>query len=172
MKILGRIEQFDIVELDAEIAMQYVDDILDVLKEIQPFYLTKTDIFAEEKDGRTYHKKWTHSVLLYDDIKLIGVLIAYERDPDGEYYTEPSLYIQHLAIKKGYQGRGIGTALVTWFIQKESAVFQNITLQTNSAEWNVRVRELYESLGFVKIGEKEYTHPVEKVDFIYQRKRI
>lgn len=168
MKIIDHIQSYDVILLDKQTAQEHVHQILDVLKEIQPFYLTETDVLSEEKDGRTYTNKWEHSVLLCKGQDIIAVLIAYERASDGVYYREPTLYLHHLAIQKKYQGKGLGTDVMSWFLKKEKKAFPKISLQTNAAEWNVPVQQFYEKLGFTKVGKKPYNQPIQKIDIIYQ----
>ena len=122
MNEIGSIKGYNIIQIDKNFARAHAAEILNVLKEIQPFYLTEKDILAEEKGSAKYNNKWTHSVGVMDGKTLIGVLIAYDRDPGGIYYFAPSLYIHHFAVTKKYQKQGIGSALLRHVINKNHLI--------------------------------------------------
>ena len=65
--------------------------------------------------------------------------------------------MSELAVDPGYQGQGLARQLIGHYMEQAlRSGTKEFTLQTNAAEWNVPVRHLYESCGFVVDGYKQY----------------
>ena len=75
-----------------------------------------------------------------------GVLVIEER-PD-------ELYLALIELLPGYQGRGIGTMIVTSLLDQAQNRGMPVTLDV--LETNQPARRLYERLGFRLVGQKEH----------------
>ncbi len=122
----------------------------------------------KKKEGRIFYGKWNHSLILLDKQKIIGVIIGYERESENnEQYPENTIYISELGIYKPYQKKGLGRKLLQTFLKyNQQAGFKhlkgilNFSVQTNSAQFNQHVVNIYKSLGFKKRALKEYSNQV------------
>lgn len=158
-------------QLTKEYAAQHVDALVALVNLIPEVEYAQQDILAENKGNRILHGKWQHSFAVEYDGKLIGFVMAYERATEGnEQYSENTLYISELAVSQEYQGKGIAKALLDYFFAQNEKIGMrhlegslNYSLQTNSAEWNVSVRKLYEKYGFKKRATKTYPNRVDVV---------
>ncbi len=75
-----------------------------------------------------------------------GVLVVEHRDQQ--------LYLSLIELLPEYQGRGVGTAIITDLIYQARQSNQFVTLHVLKS--NKAARRLYERLGFVIAGEDEY----------------
>jgi ribosomal protein S18 acetylase RimI-like enzyme len=75
----------------------------------------------------------------------VGELLVEERP--GE------LFLVRLALMPEWQGRGIGSAIVRMLIERACERGAAVTLEVFKT--NPRATKLYESLGFVRVGETE-----------------
>jgi ribosomal protein S18 acetylase RimI-like enzyme len=66
-------------------------------------------------------------------------------------YPPYQVYLGNIAILDHYQGRGIGTAVLTRIIGEASASSRSVALQVFKT--NPRATALYERLGFRRVGE-------------------
>ena len=63
-----------------------------------------------------------------------------------------AIFIVQMLIAPGYQGRGIGTALI------QDVLSHRRPVELGIFKINVRARQLYECLGFTVVGETETHH--------------
>jgi ribosomal protein S18 acetylase RimI-like enzyme len=75
-----------------------------------------------------------------------GVLVVEQKDNQ--------IYIALIEILPRFQGRGVGTAIITNLCNQARERNQPVTLHVLKS--NVPARRLYERLGFVVAGEEEY----------------
>jgi ribosomal protein S18 acetylase RimI-like enzyme len=168
-------EVYQLVPFTKKLAEKYQENIckaLDQIPQVQPH--TLEDLLMEKKGNRVLHKKFEHSFILLDDDKFVGIAIGYERDrEENEQYPFNSIYMNDLAVAEEYQKKGIGKLLVKEWLERNSGVGflaldgeLRFSVQTNSAEWNRHVQNLYESFGFTKIAEKQYENRADNVYFL------
>ena len=108
---------------------------------------------------------------MFDGNKPIALIIGYERKSENnEQYPENTLYISELAVAEDYQNKGIGRKILLEFLKRNKRIgFKylkgklNFSVQTNSAEWNKYVQDLYKSLGFAVRSQKDYS---DRIDII------
>lgn len=154
--------KYNICLLSKELCIKKIDEIVNLLKLIPNSNYTKKDILAEKKGDRVLYGKWEHSLILMDRDKIIGVLIGYEREKENnELYVDNCFYINEIAVSRKYKGKGLGKYILKYFIEnvKEYKYLKGeikIRIQTTNSEQNKRVIELYEEVGFKKIGIKKY----------------
>ncbi len=167
---IGKIGEYDVCILDKETAHSHATAIKDLINHIPNATYTETDFLAGEKDGVVKHAKWKHSLIVFDSGVPIAVLLAYEREAEGnEQYPVNTIYINQLAVLKNYQRQGIGRKLLLHFISLHSSFYElsgnpTVSVQTNSRKSNQHVQNFYKSLGFKKRAEKEYP---DRVDIVY-----
>lgn len=161
---MRKVNGFTAVNLSRSLAEQYARQLAQLANLIPQVAYTEDAILAESKGDRELLGKWKHSVLLLDEDEPVGMIMAYERKAEGTpQYPDNTLYISELAIKKDLQGKGLGRELLaTFFEVNNSAGFKhlkgpfNYSVQTNGAEWNKSVQDLYKSFGFIVRTNKVY----------------
>lgn len=159
--------------LDGKTAKQYVEVLVELVDQIPLVPYTQEDILAESKgeNERVFYGKWEHSLVLFDKDKPIAVVIAYERKAENnDQYPKNTIYLSELAVNKEYQGQGIARKMLEIFFEMNSLIGllhldgeTNFSIQTNSADWNAHVQNLYKSFGFVQRAEKIYPNRTDIV---------
>jgi GNAT superfamily N-acetyltransferase len=129
------------------------------------------DILADMKGDRPLLGKWEHSLVVFDQAKPIATIYGYERrSEESVQYPANTLYIAELAVSEHYQGQGIANQLIQKFLQFNypKGLLHldgplNYSVQTNAADWNDRVRKLYESFGFAVRATEQYDNRTDIV---------
>lgn len=117
------------------------------------------------------YDKWLHSLIVVDYNRPAAFVMGYERKAEeNPQYPKNTLYISELAVAKTHQNKGIARWLLGQFFEMNNAVgFQtlngelNYSIQTNEAEWNGHVINLYKSFGFEERAKKEYPNRTDIV---------
>lgn len=162
---------FETTALTREFAVQHIVELTKLANEIPIVRYTEKEILAESKERRVFHGKWSRSLVVTDEDKPIALLIAYERESENnEQYPANTLYMSELAVSPDYRNQGIARNLIQTFLDTNNATGLltlggkfNYSLQTNSADWNAHVVELYYSFGFKVRSTKTYS---DAVDFV------
>lgn len=157
--------------LTRELAEKYLDELFELEKQIPGVEHHKVKLLADEKEGRIFYGKWEHSLIMFDNSKPIGMVMAYERNSENnDQYPQNTLYINTIAISKNYQNQGLGKQLINKLIENvRHSGFKyldgevNFSVQTNSAEFNKPVQQFYENLGFMKVAEKKYDNRLDNI---------
>jgi len=159
--------------LDRKTAEQYVDTLTALVSQIPLVQYTQEEILAEKKSEgeRIFYGKWEHSLVLFDQNKPIAVVIAYERKAErNSQYPQNTIYLSELAVDKKYQGKGVARKILEIFFEMNRIVGllyldgeTNFSVQTNFADWNAYVQDLYKSFGFVQRAEKVYPNRTDVV---------
>lgn len=180
IKYCKRFPKFKLEFLTKEIAENNLDELLNLIDQIPLVNYTKEEIIAESKENgeRIFYGKWEHSLILFDENRIVAVVMAYERKKENnDQYPENTLYLSELAVSKKYQRKGIAKNIVDIYLKvnKEIGFIYleggfNYSVQTNSAEWNSYVINLYKSFGFRKRAEKIYDNRVDLVMGLKYRK--
>jgi ribosomal protein S18 acetylase RimI-like enzyme len=173
MPLIKKIDKFSVLLLTKDIAKEHINLLIELVNQIPLVNYTKKDILAENKDDRIFHSKWKHSLILFDDKKPIGVIIGYERKKEeNKQYPQNSIYISELGIHPDYQKRGLGKKLLKTFLEYNQKIgFMNLkgnlsfSIQTNSANWNKHVIDLYQTFGFKQTSLKQYDNRIDYVLF-------
>lgn len=174
MKFLEEYKKFSLYILDKETAEKYKNEILSLLQLIPKSDYKIYDIVREKKEERVFYGKWKHSLILFDKDKVIGVLIAYEREKEeNNLYSENSFYINETAVHKDYQGYGIGKYLIGYFLENTKDFIclsgeKIFKIQTEDSIENIKVINFYKSFGFSETGKKKYP---EKYDLVMELKK-
>jgi len=169
MKQINTIGKYAIYQLDKETMSAHVDTIAILADQIPMVSYTKEDMLAESKPGREFHGKWEHSLVVFDQDKPIAIIIGYEREKeDNNQYPENSIYISELAVDKNYLRQGIAKKLLKLFLDFNTSLLcldgkLSFSVQTNSADWNRHVIELYKSFGFKQTAQKQYDNRTDVV---------
>ena len=121
-----------------------IEKILDILKLIPNSNYKREDILAENKEERVLYGKWEYSLVILNDKDIVGILIGYEREKE-----------------KSELGQGLEKMLLETFIERVKKFKYlsgkiKIRIQTTNSIENRKVISLYESVGFKKIGVKQY----------------
>ena len=134
-------------------------------------YSAAEGILSEQKGDRELLNKWQHGLIIMVGGKPIAFVMGYERRSEGtSQYTNDTLYISELAVADAHQHQGIARSLLRQFFELNNVVgFKtlggelNYSIQTNSAEWNTHVIDLYKSFGFKQRATKEYPNRTDVV---------
>jgi ribosomal protein S18 acetylase RimI-like enzyme len=162
---------FNAIPLTHDMAEQYISELTALANQIPEVEYLPEDILAEQKGERQMLNKWQHSLVILDNDKPVAFVMGYERQAEGnEQYPRDTLYVSELAVAEEYQRRGMARSLLRQFLEKNNALgFQslkgevNYSLQTNSAEWNIHVIELYKSFGFKQRATKQYPNRTDVI---------
>lgn len=163
--------QYDTVALTRDLAQQYITDLTRLANQIPQVEYTEEDILAEQKGNRALLNKWQHSLVIMDANKPIAFIIGYERKAEGnEQYPIDTLYISELSVAENYQNRGVARSLLRAFFEQNNTLgFRslsgrlNYSLQTNAADWNKYVIDLYKSFGFKQRSTKQYPNRTDVI---------
>ena len=162
MQEIAKINNFPVYTLDKKIALKYSKEISALADEVPFSKKGHFNIMDEEKDGKILHKKFKHSLLVFDKEKPIAVLVAYEREPEiaNKIYNENLLNITLLSVHNNYRKKGIARELMKIFFEYNKKFFYlkgklKYSISTNSIDSNKFVQNFYKSLGFVKVGTKK-----------------
>lgn len=166
-----KINGYTLGKLDRQTAEKYAKDLARLADQIPLVPYREEEILAESKGERKFFGKWEHSLVVFDGSKPIGLVIGYERQSEGnEQYPENTLYVSELAVDKEYQRRGIARQLLKSFFDYNTQLgFKhlegdlNFSVQTNSADWNRHVQNLYASFGFAQRATKQYPNRVDVI---------
>lgn len=162
MKKINAIGKYDVCQLNKKTASHYAKTIAQLADSIPLVTYTEKDVLSESKPGRIFYGKWEHSLIVFDQNKPIAIVVGYEREKeDSDQYPENSIYISELAVDYNYRGHGLARELVKSFLDfNKSFLYLNgdlvFSVQTNSADWNQHVINLYKSLGFEQFATKQY----------------
>lgn len=167
----GEFDKYPIRVLDKGTAENYASELARLANQIPLVEYTEKEILAEEKGERKFYGKWEHSLVMFDAGKPIALVIGYERKSEGnEQYPEDTLYISELAVSENYQRRGLGRFLLKRFFEHNNKIGMkylgaelNYTVQTNLADWNKYVQDLYKSFGFIPRATKSYENRVDVI---------
>lgn len=155
-------ENYKVRILSKELCKEKIEEILMLLRTIPNSNYREEDIIGETKGNRILYGKWEHSLILLKENEVVGILIGYERAKESEgLYLENCYYINEIAVSKKYKGQGLGKWLLEMFIEraKEFKYLDGeikIRIQTTNSIENEKVINLYESVGFKKVGIKKY----------------
>ena len=173
---VGNIDDYKVTVLTKDVAQEHINEITQLLSQIPLVKITSSEILSDNTK-RVLHGKWEHSLVVLDKQKIIAIVMAYERESeDNQQYPVNTIYISELAVDAGYQHQGIAKRLLALFLKHSYRIgFQhltgkiNFTVQTNTADWNKHVQNLYIGLGFEKRSEKVYDN---RADTIYGLERV
>lgn len=162
--ISTRNEKIQIDKLSYSFCLEHKHELIKIINIIPHIQWTITDLVSQDQDY--YGNKWNYSYIIKNqDKKIIGVLIAYFRLADEKHIFD-SLYIHRFAIIPEYQGIGIGTETLKYFIKKsfvEIPWLLNITGQTNDCIENEHIINFYKKIGFKDMYN--ITYP-DKIDIL------
>ncbi len=158
-------------KLTKELAERFAVQLTALANLIPGVEYTTDDILAETKGDRVLLDKWEHSLVLLENDEPIAMVMGYERASEGnEQYPQDTLYVCELAVKESHQRQGIARELLKAFFERNNEIGMqntdiplNYSIQTNSAEWNQHVIDLYKSFGFKQRATKEYPNRTDLV---------
>lgn len=159
------------IPLTRELAEEHAEDLASLASQIPQVEYSSEDILAENKGGRELLNKWQHSLVVMEGGKPIAFVMGYERRSErNPQYPEDTLYVSELAVAETHQRQGIALRLLRQFFEHNNEIgFQTIdgklsySIQTNSAERNSHVIDLYKSFGFKERAMKEYPNRIDVV---------
>lgn len=159
------------VHLTHEIATKYLEDLTAIANQIPEVSYCAEDILSNLKGDRQLLNKWDHSLVIFDDNKPIALAIGYERHAERNVqYPNNTIYISELAVADTHQHQGIGRFLLSQFFKLNDEIgFISLSgeleysVQTNLAEWNSHVIDLYKSFGFKQRATKVYPNRLDVV---------
>lgn len=159
------------IPLTRELAEEHAEDLASLASQIPQVEYGPEDILAENKGDRELLNKWQHSLVVIEGGRPIAFAMGYERRSErNTQYPEDTLYVSELAVAETHQRQGIARRLLQQFFEHNNGIgFQTLdgkfsySIQTNSAEWNTYVIDLYKSFGFKERATKEYPNRTDVV---------
>lgn len=107
-------------------------------------------------------------VILNDKVIAYAVLYPYTFEYEGEIMDIEDRYsFGRVMVDEGYTGLGIGRFLIESLITEVKSKNQKGMIITGD-DFNTKAMNLYKSVGFTKIGEKEFSYAylsIFKLDF-------
>ncbi len=176
MQSLYSMNDFGVYPLTPKLVKKFSSDIcasLNLIPLVPEYTLEK--LLATTKEARQLYAKWQHSLIALDkELKFAGIIIAYERSlENNSQYPQNSIYLSDFSISSKYQKKGLGKFLLKSWLEYNQEVGMVVlegniifSVQTNSADWNTHVQNLYLSSGFKKIAQKVYENRVDDVYFL------
>jgi GNAT superfamily N-acetyltransferase len=171
------INSYPVSPLTKDLATKWQNLLAQLADQIPLVDYTPEDVIAESKDHgqRLFHAKWQHSLIVMDQDQPIAFITAYEREAEGnDQYPHNTLYVSEFAVDPNYQRQGLGRQLFKAFLNYNQQLGFlelpgdfNISIQTNSADWNQSVLNLYQSFGFTQRATKQYDN---RTDVILEQK--
>lgn len=138
-----------------KVRLMEIDDLDDVLVIEELCFMTPWSRDAFESELTT-NERAKYLVILQND-RVIGY--------GGMWFILDEGHITNIAIHPEYEGKGLGTVLVTHMIQY--AKVNNINSMTLEVrESNTRARGLYEKLGFRSCGKRPNYYQDSKEDAV------
>lgn len=171
MTELPPIDGYQVKLLDKATAERNIDVITRMFNNIPLVHYTASEVLEETKGTRIMHRKWEHSLVVFDGDRLIALVVGYERDAEGnDQYPQNTLYISELVVDEDYQRKGIARNLLRRFIAYNTQLGfidldgeLNFSVQTNQAEFNKHVQDLYKGIGFEQRAIKVYENRTDIV---------
>lgn len=159
------------VPLTRELAVHYSSELTSLANQIPQVNYAAEDILDGHKGDRLLHNKWQHSLVVIDSEQPVAFIMGYEREAeDNEQYPTNTLYLSELAVAEDYQNKGMARSLLHQFFVTNAGIGfltlsgeLNFSVQTNSAEWNAHVIDLYKSFGFIQRSTKQYPNRVDVI---------
>lgn len=169
----NKVVDYSIVPLTFSFASKHAEKLAEILDQIPQVSYGKDDILAESKDEgkRIFHGKWDHSFVAVRNDQPIGLIIGYEREAESnDQYPTSTIYISELGVDPNFQRQGVARELIQTFLRENQKIGMiyldggvNFSIQTNSAEWNEHVRNLYKSFGFNQRATKNYDNRTDVI---------
>ena len=119
------------------------------LKEgMKEYYIKQFGSFQEEVELKYFQEEFLKFdfYILFWKKKKVGIL---------SFLNQESIFLNELILLPEFQGMGIGTILLKYFMNL--ATSSKKTLELEVLKVNKKALKLYQSLGFIKKGENE-TH--------------
>ena len=157
--------------LTKQLAERYIVELTALANQIPLVDYTAEDLLSEHKGDRQLPGKWSHSLITLIDGEPVAFVMAYERESESnEQYPENTIYLSELAVAEKHQGKGLAKDLLRTFFEMNNNIglqflegSLNYSLQTNSADWNQGVVNLYKSFGFKERATKNYPNRTDLV---------
>lgn len=157
--------------LSRDLAEKHITSLTELANLIPGIKYSPEDILAEQKGDRQMLGKWRHSLIVFVADKPEAFIMGYERAGEGNaQYPENTIYLSELAVAEKYQDKGIGRGLIRSFFERNNKLgFQfldgelNYSIQTNSANSNRHIVDLYKSFGFEQRAIKNYPNRTDVV---------
>ena len=132
--------------------------------------------YAWGKDGDGFSEGWVLNSLSRREVYVVeqdGVPVGtFSLDWDDEEYwggQEPIAgYVHGLSVRKGFNGRGLGSFVIGWCADQVSALERRFVRLGCDAR-NAKLCAYYESLGFVRVGIAPTPEHGDYIDSLYEK---
>jgi inosine/xanthosine triphosphate pyrophosphatase family protein/GNAT superfamily N-acetyltransferase len=144
-------ERLVVQRLTPAYARRHTKALLAIHDQIPHVRWSPAELLAEDEERALAHDaRWQMSAVVRRGREPVALLIAYLRGADDRHPLE-SAYAHRLAVRKDWQRRGVGSALmklaVSWYFTSLPWLL-TVTTQTNDEPGNSGVLEFYEKLAF------------------------
>lgn len=161
----------EIVTLTKAVAQTYASDFTALLNLTPLLFFADADFLADDREGVELKGRWERSLAMVHESKGVGLITAYERPSEPESdYTESSVFIDGFSIDQNWQHKGFGRKLLYQFLVRNIQIplkylmgKLRFTTQVNSADWNHKAIELFETYGFTRLATVEYENRQELI---------
>jgi RimJ/RimL family protein N-acetyltransferase len=132
--------------------------------------------YAWGKEGDGFSEGWVPNSISRREVYVVeqdGVPVGtFSLDWDDELYwgrQEPIAgYVHGLSVRKGFNGRGLGSFVIDWCADLVSALDRRFVRLGCDAR-NTKLCAYYESLGFVRVGIAPTPEHGDYIDSLYER---
>lgn len=115
--------------------------------------------YAWGKDGDGFSDRWVKNNVCQKDVYIVELdstsVGTFSLDLADERHWGPQEpvagYVHGLCVRKGYNGRGLGSVMLDWCAERVTALNRSL-VRLDCAAHNAKLCEYYESLGFIRAG--------------------
>ena len=132
--------------------------------------------FAWGKEGDGFSERWVRNNVSEKEVYVVeleGTPVAtFSLDLNEDNHWEPQEpiagYVHGLSVRKGFNGRGLGSFMLDWCANKVSGLNRRF-VRLDCAVHNARLCDYYESLGFIRVGLYPEPEPDGYVWSLYEK---
>lgn len=157
--------------LDFEVACEFVKELTNIHNLIPFQNWPNLELLDSYDKTRIYFNKWQLSSLAYYGKIPVGICTAFV-NRNSKWQPNPYLYFHRLAVLPEHRNAGLGRALFLRSLNQMTTIerlgeISDVILQTPIANKNGEefksVEWFYQSMGFVRLGLKEYPNKIDSV---------
>lgn len=117
--------------------------------------------YAWGKEGDGFSERWVRDHVHQKEVYVVELdgtpVGTFSLDLEDEKHWGPQEpvagYVHGLCVRKGFNGRGLGSFMLDWCANKVSGLDRRF-VRLDCAFHNVKLCAWYESLGFIRVGLK------------------
>lgn len=132
--------------------------------------------YAWGKEGDGFSERWVRNNVAEKEVYVVELegtpvgTFSLDLDEDDHWGPQEPIagYVHGLSVRKGFNGRGLGSFMLDWCANKVSGVNRRF-VRLDCAVHNARLCVYYESLGFIRVGLYREPEPEGYVWSLYEK---